>query len=171
VGPATIVGKGGTGSYQVYTNSVYDPANGVSARSTFQQITFNPVTAGDQFIALLSTGAWVNGIQDPGWAGTPGFEGYIFAVSGFPYCHGFAFISNYNSYETMGYLALVVDEGHKVRRSDSWTFEASSGVLTTDPTWSFSGGSAASFPNGVISGGINVPLINVRDIGQNDYNN
>jgi len=164
-GPGSIVGPHG-GTYKVYTNSVYDPAATpvISARSSFQQITFNPVTAGDQFITLLSTGAWVNGIQDPGWAGVPGFEGYIFAISGFPYCHGYAFISNGTTAQTQGYLALVIDEGHFLRRSTSFTFEVSTGVLTTDPTWSYGTG-------GVISGGTPYPVINPRDTAKNDYNN
>jgi hypothetical protein len=162
-GPASIVGKSG-GSYTVYKNGVYDPANGISARSTFQQITFNPVSAGDQFIALLSTGAWVNGIQDPGWAGTPGFEGYIFAVSGFPYCHGFAFISNGTTGQSQGYLALVVDEGSFLHRDVNSNFVATAGVLTTDPTWSYGTG-------GVITGGTLVPITNPRNTDRNEYNN
>jgi len=143
-GPGSIVGPTG-GSYTVYTGGVYDPANGISARSTFQQITFNPVTAGDQFIALLSTGAWVNGSKDPGWAGTPGFEGYIFAVSGFPYCHGYAFISNYVNNQTQGYLALVVDDGGRLRRSDTSSLIVTEGYLTTDPSWK---ASATAGPSG-----------------------
>jgi hypothetical protein len=157
-GPATIVGPHG-GSYTEYTHGLT-----AAARSTFQQITFNPVSAGDQFIALLSSGAWVNGIQDPGWAGTPGFEGYIFAVSGFPYCHGFAFISDVTTGQTEGYLALVVDEGDKLRRASSWDFQVTSGVLTTDPTWT-------SGTGGVPTGGISVPLTNPRETDRNEYNN
>jgi hypothetical protein len=162
-GPASNVGPSG-GTYAVYTNGVYDPANGINARSSFQQITFNPVSAGDQFIALLSTGAWVNGQKDLGWAGTPGFEGYIFAVSGFPYCHGFAFISNATTYQTQGYLALVIDTGHKLLRSDTWDFETTSGVLTTDPTWSYG-------TKGAITGGTQIYVLNPRDTNRDDYNN
>jgi len=165
-GPASNVGPGG-GTYTVYTDGVYDPANGINARSSFQQITFNPVAAGDQFIALLSTGAWVNGQKDLGWAGTPGFEGYIFAISGFPYCHGFAFISNGTTYQTQGYLGLVIDEGRKLRRANTWDFETTSGVLTTDPSWSYSS-------TGVVTPGTNTPIIyvlNPRDTNRDDYNN
>jgi len=162
-GPASNVGPSG-GTYKVYTNGVYDPANSINARSSFQQITFNPVSAGDQFIALLSTGAWVNGQKDLGWAGTPGFEGYIFAVSGFPYCHGYAFISNGTTYQTEGYLALVIDEGRNLRRANTWDFETTSGVLTTDPTWSYGSG-------GAITGGTLIYVLNPRDTNRDEYNN
>ena len=161
-GPASNVGPHG-GTYTVYQGSVYDPANGINARSSFQQITFNPVPAGDQFIALLSTGAWVNGQRDQGWGGTPEFQGYIFAVSGFPYCHGYAFVSSYTLNEAQGYLALVIDEGNKLQRAANYDFVTGYGVLTTDPSWSYS--------HGVVTGGIPYPTLNPRDTNKNEYNN
>ena len=161
-GPGSNVGPTG-GSYNVYATGVYDPTHSINATASFQQITFNPVAPGDQFIALLSTGAYVNGSKDPGWAGTPGFEGYIFAVAGFPYCHGYAFISNGVTNQTQGYLALVVDEGDKLRRAASWSFIQNYGVYTTDPSWTTS----ATGP----TGGTLEPILNPRDTDRNEYNN
>ena len=106
----------------------------------------------------------MNGQKDLGWAGTPGFEGYIFAVSGFPYCHGYAFISNGTTYQTEGYLALVIDEGRNLRRANTWDFETTSGVLTTDPTWSYGSG-------GAITGGTLIYVLNPRDTNRDEYNN
>jgi len=108
-----------------YTNSV-----NTTARSTFQQITENQVAAGDQMVFLLSRpGAYYGQAKDTGWVGAPNFEGYLFTVSGFPYCHGYAFITNGPQSLAEGYLALVIDRGSFAVRGPGTT-----GTLPTDPS-------------------------------------
>jgi hypothetical protein len=69
------------------------------------QTTNAPIPAGGQLTAVLSSGG------NFGVAGTPGFQGYIFARCLFRYAHGFAFITDGpigQAQVAEGYLALVV---------------------------------------------------------------
>ncbi len=63
--------------------------------------TSEPLNAGEELLFTLSGGG-NKGIQP-----APGFQGYMIAVSGFQYCHAFAFISKPNT--IVGYLALQLD--------------------------------------------------------------
>jgi hypothetical protein len=69
------------------------------------QTTNAPIPAGGQLTFVLSSGG------NFGVAGTPGFQGYIFARCLFRYAHGFAFITDGpigQAQVAEGYLALVV---------------------------------------------------------------
>jgi hypothetical protein len=69
------------------------------------QTTNADIPAGGQLTAVLSSGG------NFGIAGTPGFQGYIFARCLFRYAHGFAFITDGpigQAQVAEGYLALVV---------------------------------------------------------------
>jgi hypothetical protein len=67
------------------------------------QTTNADIPPGGQLTAVLSSGG------NFGIAGTPNFQGYIFARCTFRYAHGFAFINSANAVAAEGYLALVVD--------------------------------------------------------------
>jgi hypothetical protein len=78
-------------------------ASSLGGTAPAPQTTTNPIAAGDQLVFLLGGG----GVSDPGIAGAPGFQGYIIAVCGFNYAHGFAFITN--GVVAEGYLPLVLN--------------------------------------------------------------
>jgi hypothetical protein len=95
-------------------------------RSDFQQTTANWIAPGDSFLLVVGTGGNTTtggspGVgaatplptwgADPGVVGAPGFEGYIFAVTTFQYCHGYAFIQTRDNGMAEGYLPLVIDHG------------------------------------------------------------
>jgi len=68
------------------------------------QTTTSAIGGGQTAVFTLSSGG-TNGI-----AATPGFSGYIIAVCGFRFGHGFAFISDVGAQKlSHGYLALVMD--------------------------------------------------------------
>jgi hypothetical protein len=72
------------------------------------QRTNTPVASGNTLTFILSSGG------NYGFAGTPGFQGYIFAQCEFQYAHGFAFITDGPvgaARVAEGYLALVVTGG------------------------------------------------------------
>ncbi len=73
------------------------------------QSTTSPVYASDQSLLTVSGGG------NHGIAATPGFQGYIIAVSNFQYCHAFAYISAQGALPTApgaseGYLGIVLDK-------------------------------------------------------------
>ncbi len=113
------------------------PIGNDGTRSDFTYVTTNWIAPGDQFLYILSTGSTTTStnnvgvgfpttssptkptvISDPGVPGVPGFEGYIFAVTTFQYCHGYAFIQTVDNSLAEGYLPLVIDEGRKLHRGD-----------------------------------------------------
>jgi len=66
--------------------------------------TSQAVAAGAELVFTLSNGG------NLGIAATPGFQGYLIAVSQFQYCHGFAFISDLGAQKLAeGYLAIQLD--------------------------------------------------------------
>jgi hypothetical protein len=68
------------------------------------QKTSSPVPGGQELIFTLSNGG------NFGIAATPGFQGYIIAVSNFQYCHAFAFISDVGALRLAeGYVAIQLD--------------------------------------------------------------
>jgi hypothetical protein len=72
------------------------------------QTTSAPIPAGGTLTFILSSGG------NFGIAGTPGFQGYLFARCDFQYAHGFAFITDGpigTARVAEGYLGLVVDSG------------------------------------------------------------
>jgi hypothetical protein len=100
-------------------------------RSDFQQTTANWIAPGDTFLLVVGTGGNTTTGANPGvgaatplpvWGpdagvvGAPGFEGYIFAVTTFQYCHGYAFIQTRDNGLAEGYLPLVVDQGSRLHR-------------------------------------------------------
>jgi hypothetical protein len=67
--------------------------------------TTTTVLAGGQIATFTLSSGGTNGI-----AATPGFQGYMIAVCGFRYGHGFAFISDVGAQRlSHGYLALILD--------------------------------------------------------------
>ena len=77
------------------------------------QTTANKVLGSDEFLMVLGlmSSYGVNGTETtdatmPGSALT-NFSGYMIAITGFQYCHGFAYITN--GTQADGYLALVLD--------------------------------------------------------------
>jgi hypothetical protein len=87
------------------------PIGNDGTRSDFQYTTTNWIAPGDMFLYVLGYGSSTTSANNPGTgfptaghptlptvgpdAGIPGvagFEGYIFAVTSFQYCHGYAFI-------------------------------------------------------------------------------
>jgi hypothetical protein len=77
-------------------------------------VTSPPIGPGQNWAFLAS---------DPLQTGTApnvGFSGYVFAVCNFSYAHGFAYIQdNTAAGNTMGYMALVVNNGNEVARPTS----------------------------------------------------
>jgi hypothetical protein len=68
------------------------------------QTTNAPLPAGQELIFTLSNGG------NLGIAATPGFQGYIIAVTNFQYCHAFAFISDLGAQRVAeGYLGIILD--------------------------------------------------------------
>jgi hypothetical protein len=68
------------------------------------QKTSSNVPGGSELIFTLSNGG------NFGIAATPGFQGYIIAVSNFQYCHAFAFISDVGAQRLAeGYVAIQLD--------------------------------------------------------------
>jgi hypothetical protein len=62
------------------------------------------VHAGEELTFTLSSGG------DHGITATPGFQGYMFAIAQFQFCHGFAFISDLGAQKLAeGYLAIQLD--------------------------------------------------------------
>jgi hypothetical protein len=98
-------------------------------RSDFQQVSKNWIAPGDTFLLVVGSGATTSSVSpgtgfatpvtigaDAGIVGAPGFEGYIFAVTTFRYCHGYAFIQTRDNGLAEGYLPLVVDHDRYLRR-------------------------------------------------------
>jgi hypothetical protein len=98
-------------------------------RSDFQQVTKNWIAPGDTFLLVVGSGATTSSVSpgtgfatpvtigaDTGIVGAPGFEGYIFAVTTFRYCHGYAFIQTRDNGLAEGYLPLVVDHDRFLER-------------------------------------------------------
>lgn len=91
------------------------------------QTTANKIAAGDEFMMVVggtgydadSTGAFS---PDPGFTtgATAGFQGYMIAITGFQYCHGYAFITD-TSVDKLaeGYVALVLDRRYLDRDGGS----------------------------------------------------
>ena len=75
-------------------------------------------------VLLHRSPPWVPMLASPEFRA---FEGYIFAVTSFQYCHGFAFIQTRDNGLAEGYLPLVVDEGRKTgsRRRNTGCLRAS----------------------------------------------
>jgi hypothetical protein len=68
------------------------------------QTTSSGVPGGSELIFTLSNGG------NFGIAATPGFQGYIIAISNFQYCHAFAFISDVGALRLAeGYVAIQLD--------------------------------------------------------------
>jgi hypothetical protein len=93
------------------------------------QTTANKIAGGDEFLMIVGgTGYDANSsgklAADPGFTvgATAGFQGYMIAISGFQYCHGYAFITD-TSVDKLaeGYLALVLDERFLPRDGDNGT--------------------------------------------------
>lgn len=91
------------------------------------QTTSNKIAGGDEFMMVVGgTGYDANSsgalAPDPGFTtgSTAGFQGYMIAIAGFQYCHGYAFITD-TSVDKLaeGYLALVLDERHLDRDGGS----------------------------------------------------
>ena len=84
------------------------PAAAMAARVIFRRrarlrISSN-VPGGSENIFTLSNGG------NFGIAATPGFQGYIIAISNFQYCHAFAFISDVGAQRLAeGYVAIQLD--------------------------------------------------------------
>jgi hypothetical protein len=92
--------------------------------------TANKIAGGDEFLMVVggtgydadpTTGKM---LPDPGFSvgQTAGFQGYMIAITGFQYCHGYAFITD-TSVDKLaeGYLALVLDESFLARTGNSGT--------------------------------------------------
>ncbi len=109
------------------------PIGNDGTRSDFTYVTQNWIAPGDEFLYVVGYGSTTttganpgtgsatpipNTGADPGIPGVPGFEGYIFAVTSFQYCHGFAFIQTRDNGLAEGYLPLVIDKGHELRRGE-----------------------------------------------------
>jgi hypothetical protein len=109
------------------------PIGNDTTRSDFTYTTTNWIAPGDQFLYVVGYGSTTTSANNPGVGfatpkptvgadagipGVPGFEGYIFAVTSFQYCHGFAFIQTRDNGLAEGYLPLVVDEGRRLGRGD-----------------------------------------------------
>jgi hypothetical protein len=90
--------------------------------------TANKIAGGDEFLMVVggtgydadpTTGKM---LPDPGFTvgQTAGFQGYMIAITGFQYCHGYAFITD-TSVDKLaeGYLALVLDEQFLARSGNS----------------------------------------------------
>ena len=111
------------------------PIGNDGTRSDFTYTTTNWIAPGDQFLYVLGAGStttsanWVGtGFPtaasptkptvgpDAGIPGVPGFSGYIFAVTSFQYCHGYAFIQTKDNGLAEGYLPLVIDRGSRLSR-------------------------------------------------------
>jgi hypothetical protein len=111
------------------------PIGNDGTRSDFTYTTTNWIAPGDMFLYVLGYGSSTTSANNPGTGfptaasptkptvgpdagipGVPGFEGYIFAVTSFRYCHGYAFIQTRDNGLAEGYLPLVVDEGSKLGR-------------------------------------------------------
>lgn len=82
------------------------------------QATFGPLTAGAHAAFLLSSGGAIRnsaaGVTLVQPAGNAGFQGYVIAVCGFQYGHGFAFITDGFGGApeiAQGYLALILNPG------------------------------------------------------------
>lgn len=79
----------------------------ITAQTPFSQTSSTQVGAGDQLLMVVGSGA-TNGT---GIQGAPGFSGYMIAVTGFQYCHAFAFVSDTQVQKLAeGYLAVVLDQ-------------------------------------------------------------
>lgn len=94
---------GNSGRLQSGRCTIHYFASSLGGTAPAPQTTTNPIAAGDQLVFLLGGG----GVSDPGIAGAPGFQGYLIAVCGFNYAHGFAFITN--GVVAEGYLPLVLN--------------------------------------------------------------
>jgi hypothetical protein len=93
----------GTGTQQGTVKLFYfgSTSGGGAAPPPF---TTQIVPAGQELIFNLSSGG------NFGVPATPGFQGYIIAVSNFQYCHAFAFISDVGAQKLAeGYLAIQLD--------------------------------------------------------------
>ena len=78
----------------------------ITAQTPFSQTSSTQVGAGDQFLMVVGSGAE----SGTGIKGAPGFSGYMIAVTGFQYCHAFAFVSDTQVQKLAeGYLAVVLD--------------------------------------------------------------
>jgi len=75
-------------------------------------ITTPAIPAGEQAVWLVSSGGSVSGpsVGGSGFAGVPGFQGYVIAQCAFQYAHGYAFVFSPDLSMAQGYLALVMDE-------------------------------------------------------------
>jgi hypothetical protein len=101
------------------------------------QTTANKIAGGDEFLMVVggtgydadSSGALA---ADPGFTvgSTSGFQGYMIAITGFQFCHGYAFITD-TSVDKLaeGYLALVLDERFLPRDGDSGTATCGQGCV------------------------------------------
>src|SRR5208283_3121619 len=136
------------------------PVGNDGTRSDFQQTTTNWIAPGDEFLYVLGYGSTTTtganpgtGANtpigtvgaDPGVLGMPGFEGYIFAVTSFQYCHGYAFIQTRDNGLAEGYLPLVVDTARRLYRG-----------------------------TGTVGNGFGVPELNIQGpdyVPKNEYNN
>jgi hypothetical protein len=120
--------------YEANLNKAGTPSGPIGndgTRSDFTYTTTNWIAPGDQFLYVVGYGSTTTSANNPGVGfatpkptvgadagipGVPGFEGYIFAVTSFQYCHGYAFIQTRDNGLAEGYLPLVVDEGDRLHR-------------------------------------------------------
>jgi len=78
----------------------------ITAKTPFSQTSTGQVAAGDQLLMTVGGGDSTTGLK-----GAAGFNGYIIAVTGFQYCHAFAFVSDTSVQKLAeGYLAVVLDQ-------------------------------------------------------------
>ena len=99
--------------YPNHTSSFVPPSSwftsapsSITAQTPFSQTSSSQVGAGDQLLLTVGTG----GENATGIKGAPGFNGYMIAVTGFQYCHAFAFVSDTTVQKLAeGYLAVVLD--------------------------------------------------------------
>lgn len=85
-----------------------DFASSFTPAGPFSQTTKLKLAGGDEFLMVVGGGS-----SNPGFGitGVPGFQGYLIAVSGFQYCHGYAFIADSQVQKLAeGYVALQLDE-------------------------------------------------------------
>lgn len=115
----TSVDPYGTGPQSGYISLYFYPdvnSKIGTVGTAITEITTNKVAAGDEFLMVVGGTSTDPGVTAAASTVT-GFQGYMIAITGFQFCHGYAFITD--GTQAQGYVALVLDELHLSRSGGS----------------------------------------------------
>jgi hypothetical protein len=115
----TTVDPYGTGPQSGYISLYFYPdvnSKIGTVGTAITEVTTNKVAAGDEFLMVVGGTSTDPGVTAAASTVT-GFQGYMIAITGFQFCHGYAFITD--GTQAQGYVALVLDELHLSRDGGS----------------------------------------------------